>query len=144
LYVEEVDCGEENLRIVVSGLVKYISQEDFLGKKVILLCNLKPAKMRGIESQAMVLCATSQDGLTVELVEPPVSSKPGDLASFDGFAGPPEKQLNSKKKTWENIQPLLRTDKNRQATFISEDKTCFLRTVDGICSVKTVVGGLIK
>jgi methionine--tRNA ligase beta chain len=87
LYVEEVDCGEPEPRTVVSGLVKYIKEEDFHGKKVVLLCNLKPAKMRGIESQAMVLCATSTDGNTVELVEPHASSKPGDVVTFEGFKG---------------------------------------------------------
>jgi aminoacyl tRNA synthase complex-interacting multifunctional protein 1 len=87
LYVEEVDVGEEAPRTVVSGLVKHISIEEFTGKQVLLLCNLKPAKMRGIESQAMVLCATSADGNTVELVQPPAGSKPGDIATFEGFQG---------------------------------------------------------
>lgn len=87
LYVEEVDVGDGVPRTVVSGLVKYIKEEDFHGQKVLLLMNLKPAKMRGIESQAMVLCATSSDGNTVELVQPPLSSEPGDVATFDGFKG---------------------------------------------------------
>ena len=65
LYVEEIDVGEEAPRTVVSGLVKYIPEEKMQQRKVTVLCNLKPANMRGVQSQAMVLAATSTDGATV-------------------------------------------------------------------------------
>jgi methionyl-tRNA synthetase len=65
LYVEEIDVGEEVPRTVVSGLVKYIPEEKMQQRKVTVLCNLKPASMRGVQSQAMVLAATSTDGATV-------------------------------------------------------------------------------
>ena len=42
--------------------------------------------MRGVESQAMVLCANSAEGL-VELVQPPAGSKPGDRVYFEGHQG---------------------------------------------------------
>ncbi|KAG8451622.1 hypothetical protein GDO86_003713 [Hymenochirus boettgeri] len=58
LYVESVDVGEENPRCVVSGLVKYVPADQLLGRSVVVLCNLKPQKMRGIESQGMLLCAS--------------------------------------------------------------------------------------
>lgn len=58
LYVEKIDVGEEHPRTIVSGLVKYIPIEEMQNKMVVVLCNLKPAKMRGIESQGMVLCAS--------------------------------------------------------------------------------------
>lgn len=58
LYVEKIDLGEEQPRTVVSGLVNFIPLEEMQGKMVVVLCNLKPAKMRGIESQGMVLCAS--------------------------------------------------------------------------------------
>ena len=47
LYVEEVDVGEEKPRTVISGLVKFIPENEMQNRKAILLCNLKPAKMRG-------------------------------------------------------------------------------------------------
>jgi hypothetical protein len=65
LYVEEVDVGEAEPRTVVSGLVKFIPEEAMQQRRVVLVCNLKPANMRGIKSQAMVLAATSPDGQTV-------------------------------------------------------------------------------
>nr|KAJ3423215.1 Aminoacyl tRNA synthase complex-interacting multifunctional protein 1 [Polyrhizophydium stewartii] len=147
LYVEEVDLGEDAPRTVVSGLVKYMTEDKLQDRKVVLLCNLKPAKMRGIESQAMVLATTSADGATVELLDPPAGSANGDIAYFDGYKGTPEKQLNSKKKVWESIQPNLQTDQKRQATYVVPDgskRVCVLRTDRGVCTVKTVAGGSIK
>lgn len=67
LYVEEVDLGEAEPRTVVSGLVKFIPEEQMQQRRVVLVCNLKPANMRGVKSQAMVLAATSSDGSTVRL-----------------------------------------------------------------------------
>lgn len=58
LYLERIDVGEPEPRTVVSGLVAYVSQEELQDRTVLLLCNLKPQKMRGIESQAMLLCAS--------------------------------------------------------------------------------------
>ena len=56
LYVENVDVGEDKPRTVISGLVKFIAEEDMQNRRAILLCNLKPSKMRGIMSEAMVMC----------------------------------------------------------------------------------------
>ncbi len=52
-------------RQVVSGLRKYMAVEALTGRRVVLVANLKPAAMRGVKSQAMVLCATSPDGTRV-------------------------------------------------------------------------------
>lgn len=54
-------------------------------RMVILLCNLKPAKMRGVLSQAMVMCASSPE--KVEILAPPNGSVPGDRITFDAFPG---------------------------------------------------------
>ncbi|KAG0443858.1 hypothetical protein HPB47_014452 [Ixodes persulcatus] len=70
LYVSRIDLAEPvGLRIVVSGLRQRLPREALLNQMVVLLCNLKPAKMRGVESQAMVLCASRDD--QVELLKPP-------------------------------------------------------------------------
>ena len=61
LYVEEVDVGEEKPRTVISGLVKFIPEDQMQNRKAILMCNLKPSKMRGIMSEAMVMCASTPD-----------------------------------------------------------------------------------
>lgn len=59
--------GEE-LRTVVSGIANYYTAEEMVGKKVVLVCNLKPCKLCGIVSEGMVLCA-EKDGKVV-LVSP--------------------------------------------------------------------------
>lgn len=115
LYVEEVDIGEAAPRTVVSGLVNHVPLEQMQNRMVILLCNLKPAKMRGVLSQAMVMCASSPE--KVEILAPPDGSVPGDRVTFDGFPGEPDKELNPKKKIWEQIQPDLYTDDNCVATY---------------------------
>ncbi len=55
-------------RIVVSGIAEFYKPEEMVGKKVVLVANLKPAKLCGIESQGMILCAENGDKVT--LVEP--------------------------------------------------------------------------
>ncbi|KAI8850297.1 hypothetical protein BC829DRAFT_369003 [Chytridium lagenaria] len=148
LYVEEIDVGEDKPRTVVSGLVKYMKESDLLNRSVVLLCNLKPQKMRGIESQAMVLASTSVDGTTVELLDAPKGSAPGDRCWFDTHVGTDFSQLNPKKKVWEGVQPRLKTDSAKRAVYVVNEggfKTVnVLRTAKGDVTVKTIVGGSIK
>lgn len=69
-----VKAGDET-RTVVSGIAKSYTPEEMVGKQVVLVANLKPAKLRGIESQGMILCATDGDG--VVLVSPEKKVAPG-------------------------------------------------------------------
>ncbi|XP_031463294.1 aminoacyl tRNA synthase complex-interacting multifunctional protein 1 isoform X3 [Phasianus colchicus] len=85
LYVEKVDVGEASPRTVVSGLVKYVPLDQMQNRMAILLCNLKPAKMRGVVSQAMVMCASSPE--KVEILAPPPGAVAGDRITFEGFPG---------------------------------------------------------
>lgn len=57
LFVSVVDLGEEK-RTVVSGLVGLVEQKELVGRLGVFLCNLKPAKMRGVQSEAMLMCAS--------------------------------------------------------------------------------------
>jgi len=59
-----VDLGDEQ-RTIVSGIAKHYSPEDLVGKDVVMIVNLKPAKIRGIESRGMVLAASSGELLKV-------------------------------------------------------------------------------
>jgi methionyl-tRNA synthetase len=54
----EVDLGEEKPRQLLAGLAKWYDPEKLIGRKVVVVANLKPRKMRGLESQGM-LCAAS-------------------------------------------------------------------------------------
>ncbi|CAB4269531.1 unnamed protein product [Prunus armeniaca] len=75
LHLQEIDVGDGQTRTVVSGLVKYIPIEENQNWKVCVLCNIKPATMRGIKSQAMVLAALNSDHATAELVNPPKAAQ---------------------------------------------------------------------
>jgi methionyl-tRNA synthetase len=65
LFIESVDLGTEK-RQIVSGLVGYYTPEELSGRNVIMVTNLKPARLRGVESQGMLLAA--QDGSQVEVL----------------------------------------------------------------------------
>lgn len=66
LLVEQVDLGDET-RQIVSGIAKFFSPQEMVGRKVIVVSNLKPAKLRGVESQGMILCAASDDDSALDL-----------------------------------------------------------------------------
>ncbi|CAH8577336.1 unnamed protein product [Heterobilharzia americana] len=123
LFVEEVDFGSEiGKRTVVSGLVGLYPMEKLLGLHGIFVINLKPVKIRGIESQAMLLCAsymdTSSSLLKVQPIYAPEESvvlgerfifhsslNESNCTSFTG----PDKLLNPKTKLWEHLCPDLLT-----------------------------------
>ena len=60
--------GEEE-RLILSGIAKYYEPEQLVGKKVIIIANLKPRKMMGIESKGMILSASFADDLELLTVE---------------------------------------------------------------------------
>ncbi|KAH8402322.1 hypothetical protein KR009_011347 [Drosophila setifemur] len=108
LYLEKIDCGEAAPRTVVSGLVKFVPLEEMQNRLVVVMCNLKPAKMRGVTSEAMVMCASTPD--KVEVLSPPAGAVPGDLVHCEGYARQPDAQLNPKKKVFETCAPDLKTN----------------------------------
>ena len=64
LLVEQIDLGSET-RQIVSGIAKNFKPEEIIGKKVIVVTNLKPVKLRGVESQGMILCASNEEDLDI-------------------------------------------------------------------------------
>ena len=64
-------------RQVVSGIAQYYAPEDLVGKKVQIIANLKPVKLRGVESNGMICAADTKDGVKVVFVDDsiPVGSK---------------------------------------------------------------------
>lgn len=77
LYKIMVNIGEEKPRQIVSSLVDYYTAEELTGKRIIVLVNLKPAKMRGTMSEGMLLCSESEDGKTCVLLKPEKDLPPG-------------------------------------------------------------------
>jgi len=116
LYLEKMECGEAEPRQVISGLVKHVPIEQMQNRKVVMIANLKPAKMRGITSYGMVLCAKEGEkgAEKVQLIRVPDCAQPGDIITTDDFLGEnwseADVQMNPKKKIFEQVAPELMTN----------------------------------
>lgn len=146
LYVEKIDCGDKTgPRTVISGLVKHIKLHQLVGKKVVVVCNLKPSKMRGIVSEGMILAASSntEDSEKVELVTPPDGAVAGEVILIPGYGPPqPDTQLKSKsaQEVWKRVSSQLCSNNNCIATFNQQ----MLMTSDGPCTVSSLRGAAIR
>lgn len=77
LYKLEVDIGEKKPRIMVAGLKQYYKPDELKGKSCIILANLEPKTLKGIESKGMILAAVSEDESEVILLTTEKDIKPG-------------------------------------------------------------------
>ena len=68
LLVSQINIGKET-RQIVSGIADYFTPEEMIGKKVIVVSNLKPAQLRGVESQGMILAGSKKKLLELVSVE---------------------------------------------------------------------------
>ncbi len=68
LLKSQVKIGDE-VRTIVSGIAKYYSPEEMVGKRVLVVTNLAPRKLRGIESSGMILCAENGEDLCLATIE---------------------------------------------------------------------------
>ncbi len=71
-----VKVGAEE-RTVVSGIAKFYQPDELVGKQLVLVANLKPAKLRGIESRGMILAAG--DGENLRVLQVPAEIGPGNV-----------------------------------------------------------------
>lgn len=139
LYVQEVELGEPAPRTVVSGLTNHEPPEQLVGCLVVLLCNVRPVKVRGVQSQARLLCAVNQESM--EPLTPPTSAQPGDRITFQNYPGEPEKELNPKQRIWERLLPDLCTDVKGVATYKG---VAFEVRGKGLCRAPNISNGGIK
>lgn len=70
LYKLTLDVDDLGERVVCAGVKKYYSKDDLKGRKIILLANLAPRKLKGIESQGMILAAVNKEESEVVLLSP--------------------------------------------------------------------------
>jgi len=89
LYIEKIDLGTEQ-RTIVSGLVPHYTANELVGKNVIVVYNLKPAELRGVLSQGMLLAAGQNDKVGV-LHCPDMT--PGDKITFEGIESNPAEEI---------------------------------------------------
>ncbi len=64
LYIITIDLGDKTKQIV-AGIKMSYKKEDLVGKQVVVVDNLEPAVLRGVESQGMLLAASDKSGITI-------------------------------------------------------------------------------
>ena len=68
-----VEVGEQQ-RQIVAGIAKYYKPEELVGKTIVIVENLKPAKIRGVMSHGMLLAAESKEGIILLTTDKPIST----------------------------------------------------------------------
>jgi methionyl-tRNA synthetase len=106
LFVMKIDAGEE--RSLVAGLRKYYSADELLGKKIIVIANLKPAKLRGVLSEGMLLAADDRENVRIIEVN---DAKPGTSVKIEGYENKKE-QIS-----YEEFEKIKLTTKNGKIMF---------------------------
>jgi methionyl-tRNA synthetase len=81
LYKISLDVGELGKRTICAGIKEFYKADDLKNKKIIIIANLAPRKLRGIESQGMLLAASSKDKKTLSLISPDQDIAPGSTVS---------------------------------------------------------------
>ncbi|KAL7543942.1 hypothetical protein ACHAXR_013336 [Thalassiosira sp. AJA248-18] len=142
LFCEEIDVGEESgPRQIASGLREHYTLEGMQDRKVLVVCNLKAAKIVGFSSNGMVLAAKSDDGKHVEIVSPPADAQVGERVFIDGLSGEPLSSTQvKKKKIWDAVSKGLKTGENGVATWDGKE----IKTTAGVCSAVSLVGAPIS
>jgi tRNA-binding EMAP/Myf-like protein len=80
LYVMQIDLGEK--RQLVASIKPFYKKEELLGKKIIVVSNLKPAKFRGVRSEGMLLAVENAEDCGVLFVE---KAKAGSIVKVEGY-----------------------------------------------------------
>lgn len=115
MWVLEVDVGEAELRTVVSTLAS--ESDELVGSVAVLLCNQKACKMRGVVSQARLLCCAASSDDTVELLAPPTGAAPGDKITVLDYPGQPDRELPPRQRVWERVRDDLRVNVRGVASY---------------------------
>ncbi|MCK4859634.1 MAG: methionine--tRNA ligase, partial [Candidatus Omnitrophica bacterium] len=131
LYVLQINLGKEK-RQLVAGLKKYYSKGELENKKIIVVTNLKHAKLRGIESHGMLLAA-EDDGGNVGLLEVK-QSEPGNEVKFGNLKN------SNKEISFENFQKINIEAKGGKVYFNDLE----LKTDKESVSVEKVESGKIR
>jgi len=136
LYIEKLDFGDE-YRTIVSGIVQHYKIDELLGKKIIVVTNLEPANLRGVESNGMLLAA-EENGI-VGLVT--TVGEPGDYVYIDSIG-------EAKLEHIKNL-PTINIKEFSTVKIIAKDKKILcanqeLRTVQGTLSVEKINSGPVR
>ncbi|KAA0015107.1 MAG: methionine--tRNA ligase [Thermoplasmata archaeon] len=133
LYVMELDVGELGKRRIVAGIKPWYEKGELIGKKIVLLANLKSAKIRGVLSNGMLLAA-DDGGKAVLLI---ANGKEGSRVYIEGIEGKPVKEME-----YEEFRKIKMAAKGGKVEY----KGKFLRDETGEIKIDGVVkdGSIIR
>ena len=146
LLVEQIDVGEEAPRQICSGIGQFFKPDEVVGRKVVIVSNLKARKMAGTSSEGMLLCASQRDGddlSALDLVEAPEGAPVGERVIVEladeehGDAAPPNKV--GKKKLYEKVAGDLKTNAEgsvcfKDSPFMTSAGPCTAKLTDSVVS----------
>jgi aminoacyl tRNA synthase complex-interacting multifunctional protein 1 len=112
-YVVDVILGGET-RQICTAVFGHVEPQD-LERGLVVLCNLKPRMLKGVESQGMILFSEFEAKFAP--VRPPEGSQPGDRVFVEGVEPSPLPQLPPKKKYWEKVMPQLHVGPDGSALY---------------------------
>jgi len=139
LYVEQIDVGETKPRQIVSGLAQHIPIEQMQNRVLLVMCNLKAAKLVGVLSEGMVLAASNADKSSILLVDVPSGANIGERITFPGLEDiKPDEPIISNARL-KKILKDLHVDENGIA--MHRDKP--FTTSAGVCT-SSLKGGVIS
>eukprot|EP00239_Pterosperma_sp_CCMP1384_P005100 CAMPEP_0197849658 /NCGR_PEP_ID=MMETSP1438-20131217/12811_1 /TAXON_ID=1461541 /ORGANISM="Pterosperma sp., Strain CCMP1384" /LENGTH=352 /DNA_ID=CAMNT_0043462441 /DNA_START=87 /DNA_END=1145 /DNA_ORIENTATION=+ len=122
LYICQVEVGEDKPRQVITGLRKHVPQDQLQGAKVVVILNLKVAKLAGINSEAMIMATEDatqgEENRIVKLLIPPANAEIGEQVHLQGGAPSDKTTKTLKSSIWDNVKGALRV-KSGAATFNS-------------------------
>lgn len=156
LLVCKVDCGDTDEdgsvapRTVVAGLAGKIAIDDMVGKQVVAVTNLKPAKMRGIESTAMLLAAsdgTEGDDEKVEFLMVPEGVPNGEFLNLEGKElSQPDAMMKSKGalKAFDRVKAAMRANQDGEATWLDDASSHRLVSSKGPVKTKSLKDTIIQ
>jgi len=131
LYREEIDIGGGVIKQVVTGVRNYVPIEEMQDRLVVVFTNIKPSKIRGEPSEAMVFAASSPDHSQVELLTPPPGTPVGTRVMCGDFVKPDSHPpVDKNGKAWKNC-----TDKN-QLTVNADKIACYKGITNRILEIE--------
>lgn len=143
LFCELIDVGEDKPREIASGLRKFYNVEDLKDRSVLVVCNLKPAKLKGFLSHGMVLCASAKD--KVEFVAPAEGARVGERIFLEGedpknLPEPASASQVTRKKIFQDVAKDLTVDGSGKAVW----KGRKLLSSAGDCKANTLTNVSVK
>lgn len=117
-YIEKVDIGKGEVLEMVMEHQPYFSEEEVIGKLVVVLCNLKPLKVAKAKSQGVILGVTNAKG-QFELLEPSPEAEVGErvYASGEELCEPVTAIQMKKNKVWETLSKEVKTTNKCEVMF---------------------------